>query len=211
MENPNAPESYRLFIAIPAPDEIQASFLQVQRELRRGLPHAQVRWSPSSQFHLTLQFLGQVETRHVDLITQTLQELCQRFPPLELQASHIGFFPSSRSPRVIWIGVTDRHGLLPSLQKAISQARPIAQLNAEAPEPRGQEPHAEFVGHITLGRIKSLSRTEVETLNQLATNCTAKVQGAWTGASVELVRSQLSSQGAVYTTLGKAALGGTRT
>lgn len=208
METPDSSECYRLFIAIPPSDEVQARIHRVQTDLRRALPHAQVRWSPASQFHLTLRFLGPVESRQVDSLTHTLQELCRHSQPLTLQAGRIGFFPSARSPRVIWIGISDQHGRLPALHQALAQALPAAQPDSDTPKPREQAAPAEFVGHITLGRVKTLSRAEIEQLNRLAAGYSAEALGSWTAPSVELIRSQLSPQGAAYTLLAKAPLEG---
>src|SRR5215471_15664420 len=102
MGDAHAPERLRLFIAMRIPEEIKAGFRAAQAELREDLPGARMSWAKADQFHLTLKFLGNVETERVDAFRQALISACQRFVPLRLRAEGMGAFPNLRDPRVLW-------------------------------------------------------------------------------------------------------------
>ena len=190
MAEATTAEFFRLFVAVTVPDDIKAEIEKAQAAMRRALPKEAVRWTKREQFHLTLKFLGGVDTQRVGALTEALRTACRGFAPLELRAEQIGCFPNLRRPRVVWVGVHDQQQQLPELQRAIEAA--VRDFTTEAPGER-------FTGHVTLGRVKDLRRQEAETLASLVSDHATRVFGAWTSDKVELVRSQLSSDGARYT------------
>src|SRR5712691_7511645 len=108
---------------------------------------------------------------------------------MNLSAAKIGFFPDARRPRVIWASVHDRLGLLPQLQQALQAA--VRQFSRQEAEP-------EFIGHLTLGRVKSCSPAEAGALARLTASLVDQVFGDWTADHADLVRSELSSAGSNY-------------
>src|SRR5215831_5376547 len=138
------PAHLRLFVAILLPETIKNSVEQAQAKLRQALTDVPVRWSRREQFHLTLRFLGQVEATLAPALTEALQVACQRFAPLRLRATRIGFFPNQRLPHIVWVGIEDLHQQLPALQRAVQSA--TQNFTTE-------EPESTFTGHVTLGRI----------------------------------------------------------
>jgi RNA 2',3'-cyclic 3'-phosphodiesterase len=191
-------EFFRLFVAVTVPDDTKAEIEKAQAAMSRALPKEAVRWTKREQFHLTLKFLGSVDTQRVAELTEALRTACRGFAPLELRAEQIGCFPNLRRPRVVWVGVHDQEQQLPELQRAIEAA--VRDYTKEEAEER-------FTGHVTLGRVKDLRRHEAETLASLVSDHSTRVFGAWTSDRVELIRSQLSSQGARYTTVAALPLG----
>jgi RNA 2',3'-cyclic 3'-phosphodiesterase len=192
MSDAPTPETFRLFIAVTVPEDIKTEIEKTQATLRRVVPKERVRWTKREQFHLTLKFLGNVDAQRVEPLMAAVRAACRGFAALELRAERVGFFPNLRAPRVVWAGVNDRQAQLPSLQQAIEAA--TCGFTAEVPEKT-------FTGHVTLGRIKGLRRTEADALADVASSLTTRVFGAWTTDKVELIRSQLSPAGAQYTTL----------
>jgi 2'-5' RNA ligase len=190
----------RLFIAISLPEKVKNEIETAQNELRRALPIGSVRWTKREQIHLTLKFLGEVPADQTEALTQSIQEACKKFPPLRLRAARIGFFPNANLPRVIWAGVNDRAGGLPTLQFKIESA--VKEFGTQGPEKT-------FIGHITLGRAQNLKRPQAEILARLATGMTARVFGEWTAGKVEIIRSQLSSGSPQYSQLASVPLAGT--
>ena len=200
MTNESSVETYRLFIALPVPERVKAEIERAQGELRRAVPAGCVRWTRREQFHLTLKFLGNVEASRVEALAESLRQACKDFPALPLRARRIGFFPGPRQPRVIWVGMEELRGHLPLLQGAVESLS----------EPFTQEKSAKgFAGHVTLGRVKFIKRPHAETLAQRALGMADQVFGEWTAEEVELIRSQLSSNGSAYTTIAAARLSGT--
>jgi RNA 2',3'-cyclic 3'-phosphodiesterase len=191
------PRTWRLFIAIPLPEPVKDAIEQAQAELRRALPDAGVRWTKREQFHLTLKFLGDVEAARVDSLKGSLSRACEKFAALPLRVERVGFFPQARSPRVIWVGVNDSGGMLQRLQGGVEMA--TAEFTQEKPE-------GQFAGHITLGRIKAITRLQADTLAKVALGMKDRRFGEWTADQVELIRSELASGGARYTTLAAVPL-----
>jgi RNA 2',3'-cyclic 3'-phosphodiesterase len=191
------PDAYRLFIAVPVPQPVKDAIEGTQDGLRRALSGDRVRWAGRAQFHLTLKFLGNVELRHLDALTQALRLACEGFGMLHLRAGGIGVFPEPRRPRVIWAGVHDTRERLPQLQRTVESA--VAEFTTEKPE-------RAFTGHITLGRCQTIKRRHVERLATLVAATDKKLFGDWTAECVELVRSESGPGGSRYTTLATVPL-----
>ncbi len=191
------PETYRVFIAISLPEHVKDEIERAQEQLRSALPGKCVRWSRREQWHLTLKFLGNVESRRLEALTASMRGACAGFGVLQLRAGQIGFFPDARHPRVVWTRVRDGRDWLPSLQRAVETA--AAGFTSEAPEP-------EFTGHVTLGRCRMIKRSQAEMLSMLAKAMEDRVFGEWTADRLEIIRSQLSPGGSRYTTLASLPL-----
>lgn len=133
----------RLFIAIDPPQEIREQLAS----LCYGLPEA--RWTPIEQFHLTLNFIGEVDgTTFLD-IRESLTELIQ--PPFELRFKGVGFFPPRGAPRVVWAGVELSEPLMQLQRKITTHLR---QMGVEL-EKRKYSPH------ITLARLRQTPESKV--------------------------------------------------
>jgi 2'-5' RNA ligase len=63
-----------------------------------------------------------------------------------------------------------------------------------------------FVGHITLGRIQRIRHSESEVLSKATADLADLFFGEWTANHVELIRSELSSNGSRYSTLAEIPL-----
>ncbi len=201
MDDLNLPEHLRLFVALAVPEEVKDEIEKAQHELRRVVQQIQASWTRREQFHLTLKFLGNVEAQQVAALTQALNLAAQAFVPLQLRAEQVGFFPNARFPRVLWVGVQDTRNQLFPLQQAVQSASSV--FTTEESEKR-------FSGHVTLARIKALKRSEAATLSKAATAMNQRLFGQWTAESIQLMRSQLSSQHALHSTLAAIPLSGRR-
>lgn len=192
-----SPETYRVFVAVPLPEQVKDEIEQAQQQLRAALSGKCVRWARREQFHLTLKFLGNVDVRRLEALTASMRGACAGFGVLRLRAGQIGFFPDARRPRVIWTQVRDREDQLPSLQRAVEAAG--AGFTSEAPDPK-------FAGHVTLGRCRTILRSQADTLRRLATAMEHRLFGEWTADRLDIIRSQLSPGGSRYTTLASLPL-----
>jgi 2'-5' RNA ligase len=188
MPGNTTPQHIRMFVAILTPEDIQSGMEQAQAELRRAASKARIGWT--TQFHLTLKFLGDVEAGRVEPLTEALRRACLGFAPLAMRAERIGFFPDPCRPRVVWAGVRDQRDELPRLQAAVESA---------SREFTTEEPEKQFIGHITLGRIKAITRRDGEALAKAASGMAGRFFGEWQAAQVALMRSELSPTGARHT------------
>ena len=183
-------QKFRLFVALPVPVEIKNALAETQHQLRKILPGSSAGWTNSDRMHLTLRFLGDVEPVRVEALTSSLAAAAGNFGPIELLAERLGCFPDVRHPRVLWARVQDRGEQLAELQRRIASA--TAAFTREPEEPR-------FTGHITLARIKKITRPQAEAIAAFVHAAADHQFGAWTAAHVELIRSELSSSGSQYT------------
>ena len=182
-----APTTIRAFLALPIPEAVKAEIECAQDELRRALPKPCARWTKREQFHLTLCFLGNVETTRVAELTDAAGAACRGFPALKLRAERIGCFPDTRFPRVVWVWVHDDADQLAALQKAIGQA---------TVKFAGRQSEKAFTGHVTIARTAEIKKPQAEILAGLARGMTGRFFGEWTADKVELMRSELSPDGA---------------
>lgn len=189
MVESHSPEHLRLFIAITVPDFVKEQIKRTQDRLRASLPQGAVAWTKPEQFHLTLRFLGNIEARSVEPLIDSIGAVCQAAHPLHLRAGGIGFFPNARGPRVVWIGVQESGERLLLVQEAVKLASD--RFTAEKAQNR-------FSAHLTLGRIKHLSRQQTDTLARSAQLYGEESFGEWTATEIHVLRSLLSPEGAEH-------------
>jgi 2'-5' RNA ligase len=185
----------RAFIALHLEPALAAKVSKVQQGL--NAPDGAVRWINPEHLHLTLQFLGNVAADRLGELVAALRRACSQTPPFQVALEGAGCFPSSKSPRVIWIGI---QGELEPLRKLQSQIALETRTFGDHGEERAFQPH------LTIGRVKA-SGLEGRAVGQAMELAAVPKLGDWTVQHVLLVRSELSSVGASYTTLATVALG----
>ncbi len=189
---------WRLFWAIPLPEDVHEAIAHIQEELARRVPRDSVRWTPPHNVHLTLVFLGNRPRNEVtDLVAQT-REALDGIPPFRMELEAVGVFPNYRRPRIVWLGVGGNTDALARVQAAVARAMVLM---GWKPEKRP------FTPHLTIGRVrKGLDSATLAALGDVV--CRVKVDpfGAHVVREVILFRSDLRPTGAVYTPVGRVAL-----
>lgn len=177
----------RTFIAIDLDAAIHETLAAVQQRLRQIDPV--VVWVRPEGMHLTLKFLGNIPAGRVPEIAGALEGVAALFPPVHFAVAGAGGFPSARAPRVVWVGIREGAETLGRLAAAVDSAL------AEREFPREMRP---FRAHLTLGRVKYAPPAALTTeLDRLS----GTVLGEMTATGMQLMRSDLSAQGARYTVL----------
>lgn len=181
-------ERIRSFIAIEVPQTLQAGMGELQRELKRT--EADVKWVRPEGIHLTLKFLGSISLEDVEKLTSAITPVVAAWVPFELRIFSLGCFPSSRNPRVLWLGV-DRGGAeVLSLQEAIeNKAAEVGFLSETKP----------FKPHLTLGRVRSAKGMN-PLIQAMEKHKDAEI-GSFRVKEVHLFQSELKPSGAVHTKL----------
>jgi 2'-5' RNA ligase len=193
------PAQVRSFIAIELPDEAKRGLARLRRQLERD-EHRFVKWVDAKGIHLTLKFLGNVPAGQVKQITATIEEASQGISPFHLEISDLGAFPSVRQPRVLWVGVRGDTDKLSRLQQNIDLA--LGSLGF----PREERP---FTPHLTLCRLREgTSGPERRSFSELVHSAAFEDRYPVEVEAVELMRSQLTPAGAIYTCLSVVRLGG---
>lgn len=182
----------RAFIALDLPLSIQETIEKQTARLRQTLGDEIVRWVPAHNMHLTLKFLGFVPASHLDFIKRMLTQAAESHPKFDLQISGLGSFPSSKRPRVLWVGI-HAPAELSSLQKTVEDGANRLGYEKEAKP---------FSPHLTLGRVRqTIPLKDVQKIS----NALAEIQLGKIGTarvdSVHLYQSDLNSNGSVYTKL----------
>lgn len=189
----------RTFVAIELDDSIKVSLIELQEQLRAGVPKGVVRWVRPEGIHLTLKFLGDVPADRIEGIAHAIEDACQGSAPFSLSIGGLGCFPSSKRPRVLWVGVEEPTGALVKLQASIEKA--LAELGFP-PEKR------KFHSHLTLGRTRrQASSGEVRRLGELIESTAVGEIGEMKAEAVSLMRSDLKPTEAVYSQLAVVRLG----
>ena len=137
-------EPVRAFFAVELSDAARAAALATVAELRRRDEPGVVRFTRPESLHVTLRFLGDVETERLGGLVDCVTKEAAEVAPFEIGLGELMVFPSARRPRV--------------LAAAIEPASPLAQAAAAVERgcvAAGFEPEARpFRGHLTLGRMK---------------------------------------------------------
>ena len=176
----------RAFIALPLPSEIQRQFAEIQRQLIET--QAEVKWDGSEKFHITLKFLGDVDSSQPPLMAKQVENSIGGIAPFDLSFVSLGAFPTVTRPRVVWIG-TQQNEHVQGIQEHVEL---VCSSFGFAKEDRP------FHAHVTLGRVKgnrNLDRLTAKlksiTFKPLIARC----------SELHIIRSELKPTGSVYTLL----------
>lgn len=178
-------DSIRAFICIEVPRSIKERIEVLQHSLKRN--DAQISWVKPSNIHLTIKFLGDVPTSRIEAVRRAVERASQPVSQFEIEIGGTGCFPSPRSPRVLWVGLSH----LPDELKRLN-ANVENELAREG-FPREQK---RFSPHLTIGRVRN-QLNALKTAEELI--ATGFELEAFRAAEVILMRSDLNSAGAIYT------------
>ena len=146
-ERPPDPDAvgtlWRLFIAVPLPPAVMERLGMISTRLAdRNWP---VRWTDPANAHLTLHFLGEVDSTRAELIRMALPGEAAKHQAFTLHTGGLGVFPDRKKPRVLWMGLDGETERLTALHAGVGTM--LEQLDFEV-EQRPYSPH------ITLGRLR---------------------------------------------------------
>jgi 2'-5' RNA ligase len=186
----------RSFIAIDLSPAIRSGLCSVSQQLGRET-HA-VRWVAPESIHLTLKFLGEIDTAGLPTLQNALTAEAGQHTAFEIRVGGLGAFPNLRRARTVWVGVQAPPDLA-ALQTGIEAAtRPLGYPAEDRP----------FSPHLTLGRVSRYATPdEVARLGDLLGRTKVAELGTVQVGTVTLFKSELRPSGAVYTVLIQAALG----
>lgn len=178
----------RLFIGIDLPPELKDAILEFQSELRRlGVDGS---WKSRENFHITLEFLGELESQRMASLTETLANVAQNHQPFRLSIAGLGAFPSLARPHTLWAAVS---GNLVELDRLRDEIHHELAKRGFTLEDRAFKPH------ITLASRPQLDGTEIS-------GVLAKKLGEFTVADVVLFESKIVQGKRRYPDLYRATL-----
>ena len=167
----------RLFVAIDLPPETKSDI----GFLRGGI--ADARWIAAENSHVTLAFIGEVQSPMMMDIPLALGRI--KYPAFDLDIEGVGVFGSNKRPRILWAGVRPTPAINLLHQKVVTA---IESVGAQVDDRR-------FRPHITLARVHNSPYEKVRhflTDHALFRTNTIEVN------SFTLFSSHLASSGAIY-------------
>lgn len=176
-----------------ANEEIRSSLVNVQKELEQT--GADLKIVKPENIHLTLKFLGDISENQVDLVKEALQNATEAVDPFQVQVKGLGVFPEPSFIRVIWAGVTEGEEQLKSIRKDLDQS--LSKISQSSD-------NKEYIPHYTIARVKSGKAKDK--LNSIIENKSDVEWGSIEADKVELKKSELTSEGPIYSTLEAVSL-----
>ena len=141
----------------------------------------QFRWTLDANLHLTIRFLGHLESAVAEQIADRVVDA--GLSGYELKLGEVGSFKRGRLARVVWLGLTS--GVAESQQVAAAVEAECVRAGLE-PETRAFSPH------LTLARSRARDGAQLPELPA------APSIDAWRAAELVLYQSRLGRAGAVY-------------
>lgn len=175
---------HRLFVAIRPPASVRDHLLDTME----GLDVA--RWQGDEQLHLTLRFIGAVETPLANDLAAALEQVSAE--PFDLALEGAGQFDKKGRTHTLWAGVSPSPGLL-ALQRKVEQACQRCGLEPE---------HRRYAPHITVARMSAATALVEPWLAQYR----QLVSPPWQVDEFRLYESTLSGSGAHYEPVMRYAL-----
>ena len=177
-------ENLRCFVGIACPlSEPTQALFDVLEKLAKP-EKLRLRISPPENLHITLKFVGNVETDQVGLLDSILRNQSAKQAPFNLRCCGLGFFDDSLHLSINQNDTLDQ--FVTNLNAAFTfLGYPIESM--------------EFLPHITLARFKASAKAEL-----LASPLRDYFDGEWGDLSVDSIRlyqSETLPEGAKYTAI----------
>ena len=191
----------RAFVALHISEAARRALTGAIASLRAAIPPAisqGVRWVDPKGVHLTLKFLGNIDSGLVEQVLDSMKQSASSSAPFSLELSGLGVFPGRRSPRVLWAGIGGDLDALGSLQRELEI---ILAAQGYQREERGFNPH------LTIGRVRNgVSRDQGQRIVDAVASVHLGPTDPWRVDALHLMRSTLTPQGASYDSLGAASI-----
>ena len=190
-------EQLRAFIAIELPVGLRKAIARIQNKIKEDGP-SPVKWVNPENIHLTLKFLGNIDENIIGKVSGAMKEAVPGILPLHLELGGLGVFPDLRRVQIIWIGLNGDLERLSRLQKRIDANSVSLGFRAES---------RPFKPHLTLARVRDRAASDDrQSLGQLITSNQFKEDYSFNVDSIELIKSQLTREGAIYSIISSVNL-----
>ena len=189
-------EQIRTFIAIGLPDKVKKELANIESVLKSGNT-TPVKWVDPDSIHLTLKFLGDIDADRISEVLDYLREASTDISPFTLKIEGLGVFPNPKRTQIVWAGLDGDMSELGRLQQNIETGMDKLGFKRE---------NRKFSPHLTLGRVRNQATpAERERLGTVVTG-TPFSTGFINVDSINLMKSRLTRQGAIYTRLDSISL-----
>ena len=180
----------RVFLAVELSSDVREKLFSLQQELKKTLPP--INWVRPESIHLTLRFLGYVDSSLVSQLLSVLEPIGEKHAPFSVDVQGLGVFPHVKHPRIFWVGLT---GNMQALQDLVFEIDVVLETMGFPPEEKTYHPH------LTLARIKRENAKVGSALIQTRALESDQHLGTLIVDGFTLFQSDLDSSGARYTSL----------
>jgi RNA 2',3'-cyclic 3'-phosphodiesterase len=178
----------RLFIGIELPHDVHQHLTRVRDILKTRIARAS--FTRDENLHITLKFLGEVDSRGADNLIESLEHI-RAGGAINVFADKIECFPQRGPVRIIAAGFGGDIAGISSLHRAIEQRCQKLGFDRET---------REYRPHVTLARARPTLAVQVR--RDAEDSCAACYPGPALGIErFALFESKLSSAGAQYTVI----------
>ena len=132
----------RVFVALKLPNNVLRQIHLINNYLDNKI----IRKVKLNNLHMTLYFLGHVNSCQIELLKLQLIDNLKQCLPFVLSLSTVGVFTQTKNTKILWLGVKGNTGKLAYMQSEISKVVDGLNLGVK---------RVKFKPHITLGRIKN--------------------------------------------------------
>lgn len=178
----------RAFIAIEIDSGIKDKLSEYLRQLKKT--DADVKWVAPEYIHLTLKFIGYIKEETLASLNKIVGDAVSCLGTFSIGIGNIGAFPNLKKPRVVFVCVQDEGDNLSKIYEKLDKG--IEELGIKRESKK-------YVGHITLGRIKS--QKNISKLRSALSSGTECYFGLEKVSSISLMQSKLTPTGPIYTRL----------
>ena len=185
----------RVFIAVELSSDIRKKLSALQAQLKKTLPP--MNWVRPESIHLTLKFLGWVDSSRVSQLLSALEPIGDKQSKFSMEVQQLGVFPSIKRPRILWVGVTGQTHII---QQLVLEIEATLESLGFPPEEKPYHPH------LTIARIKRDNALVGAALIENKVLEAEQSIGLMTVDKFFLFQSDIDAFGATYTPLGTIQL-----
>ena len=172
----------RCFVAIELPEKTREEIYKKSSELeKKNLFKGKI--TEKENLHLTLKFLGEISEEKAEEVKKKLKEI--KIKKFKVSFAEFGVF-NENFVRIIWMHLTGAEELQKEIDEKLKEIF---------------EKERRFMGHITIARVKSCDRKKlIKEVEKMSSERGFYVE------SFELISSELTESGPIYTILEKFKL-----
>lgn len=180
--------SIRCFLAIKINGTLRELLKKILADFVIEFPNC-VKWVPLENIHITIKFIGNLNTTHMDALQVDLSNALASLPVFQIESNQIGAFPNIKNPRIIWLGI--RYPI--HMKHTFSQIETILKVYGYPVENRPFKPH------LTLGRVKkNVSLKDLLDISCHLSSYKLNEVGSMRAKDLTLFKSTLTPDGPFY-------------
>lgn len=138
----------RSFIALEIPNDPISEILSIRDEKIGKIEN--VRWEEKEKLHLTLKFLGDINSEMIGEYSKVLERIIGAHSSLNLSFSEFGVFKRRDEYKILWLGLNDNKRLL----------KLVDEIDSSFEEIGFEKEKRVFKPHITLLRFRGFEDSE---------------------------------------------------